>query len=210
MDLLKENRIPFGRFPKKKNDKMSLSVSHQWDILYWHVLRREYNKVLLITEDLIGCRKYNGNFANVTWAKSSIRSWLNTEFLLSAFTENEKARIAWVCNQNPDNDSFEKVIKGGNPTWDRVFVLSIDEAMRYFDGSVARRAPVTSYAKSKGSYTTNNYIIRGNGAGWWWLRSPGNISSCAARVGPDGDIDEGGDSVNNSSVSVRPALWIYL
>jgi hypothetical protein len=46
--------------------------------------------------------------------------------------------------------------------------------------------------------------------GWWWLRSPGFNSNYAAFVSTDGDVIEHGLDVNNSSVSVRPALWLHL
>ena len=126
-------------------------------------------------------------------------------------TEEERARIAWVCNQNPDNDYFDDVVEGGNPTWDRVFALSIDEAFRYFEDSADRRTPVTPYAVEKSSYINSNYNkSRGRGTGWWWLRSPGICGNDAAYVTPDGDVFGHGFCVSNDSVSVRPALWLHL
>ena len=210
VDLLKEENVPFGRYPQKKGDKLDKRKSHLWDRLHWRVLRREYDKVLLITEDLIDCQVYNEGLVDVTWEKSSLRRWMNGEFLLHAFTDEERTRIAWVCNQNPDNDYFDDVVEGGNPTWDRVFALSIDEALMYFEDSVDRRTLVTPYAVAKGSNISNNYKYRVRGTGWWWLRSPGEGSKFAAYVHYDGDVHENGNGVRYSSVSVRPALWLHL
>ena len=47
----------------------------------------------------------------------------------------------------------------------------------------------------------------------WWLRSPGILSSFAARVGDSGFVIIGGSLVFGSgadSGGVRPALWLNL
>lgn len=44
--------------------------------------------------------------------------------------------------------------------------------------------------------------------GWWWLRSPGFLSSLAAYVDSDGCVDTHGDSVHWTNYVVRPALLI--
>ena len=207
-----EKPVIFGCYPWGSDDRPGDKTAGK--PLLWRVLRREYDKVLLITEELIDCQVYNKDFVDVTWEKSSLRSWLNGKFLLNAFTEEERARIAWVCNQNPDNDyfddCFDDAFEGGNPTWDRVFALSIDEALRYFEDSADRRAPVTPYAEANGSYISNNYKSKERGTGWWWLRSPGIYSSNAAFVYSDGAACDYVSGVDNFSVSVRPALWLHL
>jgi len=195
--------IVFGRYPQEKDDGTGQP-------LLWRMLRRECDKALLITEDLIDCRYYNEEYVDVTWEKCSLRRWMNEEFLLKAFTDEERTRIAWVCNQNPDNDYYGEAVEGGNPTWDRVFALSIDEAFMYFDNRDDRMAPVTPYAENSGAYTDIGHVVRGRGMGWWWLRSPGISSSSAAGVGPDGGVGGHGFIVRDSSVSVRPALWLNL
>jgi hypothetical protein len=48
------------------------------------------------------------------------------------------------------------------------------------------------------------------GTGWWWLRSPGLDGYGAAGVHYDGDVIVYGNNVDNSSASVRPALWLNL
>jgi hypothetical protein len=192
--------IVFGRYPQEKDDGTGQP-------LLWRMLRRECDKALLITEDLIDCRRYNEEYVDVTWEKCSLRRWMNEEFLLKAFTDEERARIAWVCNQNPDNDYYGEAVEGGNPTWDRVFALSIDEAFMYFDNRDDRMAPVTPYAENN-----SGHVVRGRETGWWWLRSPGFDSYFATFVNCDGGVDvyDGGLNVDYSSISVRPALWLNL
>lgn len=86
--------------------------------------------------------------------------------------------------KNEDNPKYG--IEGGNDTKDKVFLLSIEEVLRYFDPDPdvcdpARQAKVTAYAKAQGGvvyskaefgwYNTTDC----DGNGFWWLRSSGGI-----------------------------------
>ena len=126
-----------------------------------------------------------------------------------AFTEKEQREIAVVCNQNPDNRKHGT--KGGNPTWDRIFALSTDEAEKYFRDDMDRRAAVTPYAKRQGGFvSSSNTTPDGQPTGWWWLRSPGSFSDYASIVDIFGGVNSVGHFVNLNLVSVRPALWLNL
>ena len=169
----------------------------------------ENKRALLITEDLIDFRKYHETFEYITWERCDLRKWLNEDFINEAFTEKEQSDIAVVCNQNPDNK--ERGTKGSDPTWDRIFALSIDEAEMYFRNDMDRRAAVTPYAESHGSYSDKSFLTSaGQPAGWWWLRSPGHLSFSASIVNTGGGVHSFGFYVNFNNVSVRPALWLNL
>jgi hypothetical protein len=172
----------------------------------WLVLRCEYDRALVISEKLIDAQPYNDKLESVTWETASLKKWMNEEFMELAFREDEKGRVLMTCNQNPDNELWG--IDGGNATWDRVFALSIEEARRYFEDNGTRAAEVTPYAETRGAGCTETND--GRRLGWWWLRSPGNRSSHAARVYNVGGVFDNGGSVNYSSVSVRPAFWLHL
>ena len=47
-------------------------------------------------------------------------------------------------------------------------------------------------------------------AAWWWLRSPGYYSGCAAGVYYYGWVSRDGDSVDVNIDGVRPALHLNL
>jgi hypothetical protein len=203
--------VHFGRYPYESN---AWSAEPKiWKPLRWRMLRREHDKVLLITEDLIDCKQYHEKYVDITWEKCTLRRWLNEEFIIKAFTDEERTRIAWVCNQNPDNNYFKEVIKGGNPTWDRVFALSIDEVRRYFKNDSDRMAAPTPYVEKAYEgrvYISDKYKVNGRGTGSWWLRSPGCTTDSAADVDHGGDVVGVGHYARNPWVSVRPALWLNL
>ena len=120
-----------------------------------------------------------------------------------AFSNEERSRLSRVKIPNPNNPRYG--IKGGNPTKDYVFCLSIDEANKYFGGDEDRKAKPTALARKNGCYVDSGF-----GMGWWWLRSPGDDSDSAANVYSIGDIDDYGDSVHDVDIGVRPVVLARL
>ncbi|MDR3277844.1 MAG: DUF6273 domain-containing protein, partial [Oscillospiraceae bacterium] len=125
-----------------------------------------------------------------TWETSDIRKWLNGSFYSGAFSGGEKRGIAETTISNPYNAEWGT--DGGNKTSDKVFLLSLDEAERYFSNDGDRAA---------------NY---GNDGAWWWLRSPGAYVSGAAGVVGGGIVYDSGNYVFGYYGGVRPALYINL
>ncbi|MCR5137090.1 MAG: leucine-rich repeat protein [Oscillospiraceae bacterium] len=149
----------------------------------WRVLEvdREAETALLIAEKPVCEKDYNDQWADTTWEQCSLRAWLNGEYYEKTFSEEEKAAILECELKNPDKPRWGT--KGGNDTRDRVFLLSIEEAQKYFKDDRDRAAGSS-----------------------WWLRSPGLISRLAASVNSDGSI-----CVDvNGRLGVRPALKINL
>lgn len=201
--LHKGDKYEFGHYPKQSDGKD--------EPLLWRVLDVDDTKgrALLITEDLIDCRKYHETWKSLTWEDCALRKWLNGTFFDQAFCDEDQARIAEVVNKNPDNKKYGT--KGGKATRDRVFVLSIDEAETYFRDNGDRRAAVTPYAVSCGSYSDKDYTTPASQpTGWWWLRTPGSTSHDASIVHPGGVVGSVGYGVHYVRVSVRPALWLNL
>lgn len=178
----------------------------------WLVLDKQNGKVLLISKDCLDTKPYNEEYEPVTWETCTLRQWLNGEFINGAFAEKEKALICDTYLQNPDNP--KEGTDGGNDTTDKVFLLSIDEAEKYFDNTVARRAGATDYAIANGIGMT------GSGGSYWWLRSPGSVNDRAASVSYDGYVEESGERVNGTDYTfngyidvnygVRPAIWVNI
>ena len=130
-----------------------------------------------------------------------MRRWLNSYFINTAFTDDEQKLIVSVNISNPDNDEYG--VNGGNDTKDRIFVLSIDEALSYFSSDGDRIAYSTKYTHSKGKDSNQR-------SDWWILRSPGSKSSRAASITDKGKLDADGNEVNHAGIAVRPALWLNM
>ena len=94
----------------------------------WIVLDVRDGRTLVISERLLEHRAYYDGF-DITWEESDLRKYLNGEFY-NSFSAADRAMIAQVTNVNPDNPWYGT--PGGANTQDRIFLLSIDEVLRYF------------------------------------------------------------------------------
>ena len=174
----------------------------------WRVLDVKDSMALVISERIILSRKYHHTFETVTWETSELRGYLNGEFL-ERFSPEDQERIAVTTVANNDNPWFGT--NGGNDTTDRVFLLSIEEAVRFFGDSGELNSPLDRFVIRGYSQYRMARTIEGALAGWW-LRSPGHIPMSAAFVRIDGGIIVPGAAVEDSMFNnhVRPALWLYL
>jgi hypothetical protein len=201
-----------------------------WDMpsgqpLEWLVLEvRDGGQALLLTKDVIGQRAYNVRDEKITWENCTLRQWLNQDFY-NTFTDAQKNSIAETAVINEDNSKYGT--PGGNDTRDKVFLLSIDEAERYFSDDSARTAKLNltraqmEDAARRMDENSDYYDLtydralelntQYNGeAVWWWLRSPGSDANRAAIVLVDGYVGDLGGVVITGNGGVRPALWVNL
>ena len=174
----------------------------------WRVLEKIDNMALIISEKALDCKQYNTTEANVNWKNCSLRRWLNNTFLNEAFSSNEQARIKNTNVQANKKTSYDTA--PGDTTTDKVFLLSITEAEKYFLTDEERKCVPTEYAKANGAYTSSSYTKGGVATCWWWLRSPGNNQCCAAFVNLVGSVYYLGYDVRRNDACVRPAMWINL
>ena len=174
----------------------------------WLVLAKENNRILVVSDKALDCKPYNQSRDYVTWETCSLRNWLNNDFINAAFTAEERAKIPTVTVSADKN--LEYNTNPGNATKDKVFLLSIVEAEKYFTSDEARMCVPTEYAISNGAYTSGSYTKGGKATCWWWLRSPGCNRNYAARVNLFGSVIRFGDIVDYDSDAVRPAMWITI
>lgn len=195
--------VLFGSYEQDNN------TSNSKEDIEWLVLVKENSRVLLISDKALDVKPYNTTRSYVTWKSCSLRKWLNETFLNNAFSAEEQALIQSTtvsADKNPDYST-----NPDNATTDKVFLLSITEAEKYFDSDETRRCAPTPYAIAQGAYTNDSYKPTAGDAGcWWWLRSPGALHTYAAGVCINGAFDSGGSYVNRDAGGVRPALWINL
>lgn len=185
----------------------------------WRVLDIQNNVALVITECIIEQRAYHDAYKDITWADCSLRKYLNGEFY-NKFDAIDKARITPVLNKNPDNQWYGS--KGGEDTQDKIFLLSIEEAVcQYFgDSSSKLLNPGKNqryWFERKDQNNSKRIAMYKNGICWWWLRSPGRVNIKAVYVHGDGNIGIQGNNILKGNISdgkctggVRPALWLKL
>ena len=190
------NYVSFGAY-EQDND-----TSNGKEAIEWKVLAKEDGKALLISLCGLDCQRYNDEYSDVTWETCMLRTWLNGTFMESAFSTDEQSQIVnsiVTADKNPDYNTSP-----GNDTNDHIFLLSIQEAEKYFGSDNERKCQPTTYAKAQGVWMNDS------GCCWWWLRSPGDDSLSAANVLGGGYVSRAARYVDGSGGAVRPALWIDL
>ena len=202
------NYVNFGHYPHGSDGNDNTDIE-------WVILAKNGYNALLISRYGLDAKPYNDKWVDITWEKSTLRSWLNEVFLNKAFTEQEKKCITLTNVNNDSSQCYSNwSTNGGNNTQDSIFLLSYAEANDYFDvmyddnfdsTNMKSRVEPTEYAIKQGAYTPNG---TSSTAGWWWLRSPGDSQDTAAYVSFDGLLNC--DSVIHVDACVRPALWINL
>ena len=172
----------------------------------WLVLAAKDGKSLLISKYALDCKPYNSEFDEVTWENCTLRYWLNNVFLKNAFNSNEQIKIQ-TTNVSADPLPIFN-ITAGNATVDRIFLLSVTEATKYFNDDESRKCVPTQYAKSNGRWVNGEYTKDGYPTCWWWLRTSSWSKNSATGVGFGGSVDQGGLFVHDVRARVRPSLWI--
>jgi len=192
----------------------------------WRVLEVQSDRALLLHETVIVNQPYHNTHGAVTWATSSSRAWLNGAFF-NSFSAVDRARILETHIVNSDNPWSGTT--GGTNTTDRIFILSVEEVVRYFgdsellelgrnegnrDGSIDRLHDIwIEWNSARSAYNDAGETSR------WWVRTPGggergSNSVGAVHVGRGGYINLNGywaEVLDESSrAGLRPALWLSL
>jgi len=200
--------VYFGRYPQ------SDATGIQEDAIKWRVLSVNGNDALLMADCNLDVQQYYDKTVDITWATSTIRSWLNgygytsnasqmdytkSNFIDRAFTEVEQGAIKATTENN-----------------DKVSLLSYAEATNTAYGfsqsaenDKARERVNTAYVAAGGSSVHN---VDTNAAGQtdsWWLRSqPEVFPNNAYYVNILGKIDR--VIVSRAKIAICPIIQLDL
>ena len=191
----------FGSYEQDNN------ASNGKEAIKWTVLDKNGMSLLLISNYALDCQQYNTSYADVTWKNCSLRAWLNNTFFDAAFSPEEQALIQSTTVSVDENPSYNA--NPSNETIDKIFLLSISEAKRYFSSDEERKCVPTAYAKAHGAYaSTDHTTVSGEETCRWWLRTLRRQQIKAANVYSDGSVNYNGTYVLGDCV--RPAMWVKL
>lgn len=182
----------------------------------WLVLDAEEDNILILSRYVIEKKAFNENGKANGWAQSTIRKWLNEEFLKSAFADREIEKIGVSKIDNPGSTGYFKEFgkktgtAAGKKTEDKVFLLSYEEVLKFFEpvkvekfGFYVGKDLITTATGATGlkneclsAYDYDNLYkdadwpedcVDVNGAGWF-LRSNGLNAEDVMSVGFDGAL----------------------
>lgn len=159
--------------------------AYQGKPIRWKVVDSSGKMRMLIAEDLVLEMPYNNLRVDSYWQSTTLRKWLNKEFVQEAFTPEQRLLLIGTRRTNESNELY--YTQGGLPTMDKVFIPSKRELDHYLPQTQDR-------ALGK----------------WWWLRTPGDNLLAVTAVEADGSVYMHGVNVNYPNGGVRPAMWLLL
>ena len=181
----------------------------------WYILEEDTanKKALIISKQALSYKRflehdYDQADDYYTYEKSSIRAWLNTDFLNDAFNNEEREKILVtkvLPEKYPSKDAITKI---GNSTDDKVFLLSFSEFEKYFTTDNDKSCQIVSEYVTQQIETL--YPDRSFGIYSYYhllLRNVGMQEACSSHA------DEYGRIYYNSVFGrgiIYPAMWITL
>lgn len=177
----KDSSSKFIALEKSRVKNTKIGEIASFGNIEWRVLDKKDNKVLLIKDIGLASKPFDETGKNVTWESSSIRKWLNEEFLQENFTDDERNNILETTVKNKPNATYNT--PAGKDTKDKFFLLSCDEAEKYYDA-----LHITTTC--------------------WWLRTPGAFANSMSFVYRDKTIMDYGYEVTNTKITIKPVMWL--
>lgn len=204
-DGVDRTKIHVGGTVKYGSYEQDNNTSNGAETIEWTVLDIQGDKALVISKNVLDFQRYYPNLqTTVTWANSSIRTWLNDSFYNAAFSDGQKSGIYTTSVSGESNTVFGT--SGGSATSDKIFLLSASEAASYLNTDGKRMANCTEYALSRnGDSALRNTTTQSS---YWWLRTPGIYTYDAMYVHYTGSLRYDGMAVANVIGGVRPAMWV--
>lgn len=181
--------VTFGQYPQ--------SSEHGKEPICWNVLSVQGESTLLLSTYVLETLPFDEIPEEVidyrsSWGTSSIRQWLNSNFLQTAFSPAEQTKLRKA--RVPDTPSGETTVE------DYIVLLSREELDSLLPSDDERRAEATAYAARSqwsGHFPTS-----------WWVRSAGNRENNYYYVPTDGSLSFPDCEYATNPLGIRPAIRV--
>lgn len=197
-------------------------LSNGAEPIEWQVLDIKDGKALLLSRYVLDSKLFDEGM-EARWSECSLRTWLNNDFMNTAFSDSQKGRISTTLVTADRNPLYSSTDPGSSVN-DKMFLLSVDEVVNYFLGhslysdfdyyfNRSISTTDTDYAYEKNKANEEKMVYRNGREANWWLRTVGNVKSFASVAtsdGSDGSIFLMGYASNYLLQGVRPAMWYVI
>ena len=176
--------------------------NYEGEDVEWIVLDKKDDALLLMTRYVIEQKSLNENYGDYDWASCNLRTWLNKDFMESAFASGLRN---YIRETELDN---EKDGSGAN-TKDKIFILNSEEAAKYLKTDKERMCRPTGHAVENNVWVYN-FLKKTYGNCYWWLRSVAQPEKkeAAQIVGENGKMSMVGYGASSDFIGIRPVMWI--
>lgn len=166
--------VYFGRYPQVGDN----------DPILWRVLTVQNGLALLLSEKVLDAHRYDTSSKN--WEGSDLKTWLNNDFISTAFSPKERASIV---------DSTER---------GKVFPLLEDDLKKSEYGFTSNETDLTRSAIPT-EHALGKAVDSRNGKSIYYTRTPGDGDNIVA-VTSKGILSLAG--IERDDLGIRPAIWI--
>ena len=209
--LSSQDVVSFGKYEQDNN------YSNGPEDISWYVLKVGNGKAFLISKYCLEAKQFEYEAGkNTSWETCSLRKWLNEAFLMTAFSEEERAAIMLTTVDNSKEQSGKRQTYNGSydSTEDKIFLLSgaeVEENLNFAAGPAARP---TQYAITAGLKTISNTKYC-----QWWTRGIVSSTYHLSTTSEDSYAETYVEIVRNYDMfkdepqniqGVRPAMWVEI
>lgn len=198
------DRVYFGHY------EQSSDPAHGMEPILWRVLEVTDEELFLLSEFGLENRNIIDTWQAYTWETSSLRKYLNKEFLEKAFTVKEMEAISVSKIETKENRLHGT--SSGNTTWDKVFLLSEEEVtnpLYGFTDDFTKASKTRAMQVTEWSLKHDGYRKQENGNTCWWLRSMGLNNYYASYIYTNGSGTYS-SFVGRRHDGIRPAIRVDL
>ncbi len=198
-----------GRFANGETITYGKTYYFKVEPIRWRIITTDDSTAFLICDSAIANIPYDNDSNN--YSDSSIRQWLNGEFINAAFDVEAQKLIKTT---EVDNSITSSTGNGSSytleNTYDKIFVPSSRDVTNYlwgFDSNLgakdpARQIEASDYARAEGCFVSRDLCF-------WWLRHPVD-SSYVNIIAIEGSLAGSTYHVSSEVVCVVPAMNITL
>ena len=166
----------------------------------WRVLEVKDGKALILSDKIIEKRVWDAMSSWNSWHQCDLRTYLNGEFY-NKFNATDKARIIETTNITKPNPWGGPSVPNTN---DKIFVLSIEEVLKYF-GDSGKYNGSTNPGFISDQYNSARIATYNGAASMYWLRTPGSLAGYVITICSIGTLTISGNPPNRADIGVRPA-----
>lgn len=185
---------------------ISFGKDEDGDSIEWIILEKLDDKVFVLSKNLLFPYEFSYPDLDSNWESSTIRKYLNEEFINKVFSKNEQNSIIEtdIASRTIDGNAIINEVS----TKDKLFLLSVDEIENYLNTDQLRRAKRkngialeywlrtqykrTAYKQKWGENELNDYTVAN-------VDDRGTIRTTSdTRAGYNAEY----------MLQIRPAMWI--
>lgn len=189
--------VEFGHY-EQDND-----TSNGKEKIRWKVVHVDESCLYLVSEYCLDCQPYNEKGTNSNWSVSSLKEWLENDFLETAFSKKEQEKLVEVTNNAKEfNTKTNSTILSAATTSDIVYLLSVDEMRVIYSIDWIGQCKATEYARQQGCPVNDM-----TGYCEWWTRTRARFSSGVAVI-PSTVYHAFSAVENGKALGIRPMIVV--